>query len=76
MDPTGTTDDVDRPLGPDAAAILATEHWSLLATRTMVTSERLSRTAVFLTMLSAAIVAPRRWWARSRSCSSRARSSR
>jgi hypothetical protein len=57
MEPTATTDDGDHPLGPDAAAILAAEHWSLLATRTMLTSERLSRTAVFLTMLSAAIVA-------------------
>jgi hypothetical protein len=47
----------DRPLGPDAATILATEHWSLLGTRTMLWNERMSRTATFLAVLSAAIVA-------------------
>jgi hypothetical protein len=51
------TDTSDRPLGPDAATILATEHWSLLGTRTILWNERMSRTAIFLTVLSAAIVA-------------------
>jgi hypothetical protein len=36
----------DRPFGPDAAAILATEHWSLLGTRSMnASSPRSSRLA-------------------------------
>jgi hypothetical protein len=43
-------------LGPFAAQILATEHWSLLATRALVWNEALSRTAVFLTVLSASII--------------------
>jgi hypothetical protein len=46
-----------QPLGPDAATILATEHWSLLGTRSLLWNERMSRTAIFLTVLSAAIVA-------------------
>jgi hypothetical protein len=47
----------DRPFGPDAAAILATEHWSLLATRSMLWNEATSRPTIFLTVLSASIVA-------------------
>jgi hypothetical protein len=47
----------DRQLGPYAAQILATEHWSLLAARSLVWSEALSRATVFLTVLSASIVA-------------------
>lgn len=43
-------------LGP-SATILATEHWSLLGTRAMVWNEAMSRTGVFLTVLSAAVVA-------------------
>ncbi|MGH8776030.1 MAG: hypothetical protein ACRDWI_12965 [Jiangellaceae bacterium] len=39
------------------AQILATEHWSLLATRSMTWSEIFSRTGIFLTVLSAAVVA-------------------
>jgi len=51
---------------PDAAAdaanarrlqILATEHWSLLATRSLTYSESMSRVAIFLSALSAAVVA-------------------
>lgn len=37
--------------------ILATEHWSLLATRSMVWNEIFTRAGMFLTTLSAAIVA-------------------
>jgi hypothetical protein len=44
-------------LGPNAAQILATEHWSLLGTRTLIWNEALSRTTVFLTLLSATIIA-------------------
>jgi hypothetical protein len=47
----------DRPFGPDAAAILATEHWSLLGTRSLLWNEAMSRTTVFLTVLSASIIA-------------------
>ena len=43
--------------GPAAGQILATEHWSLLATRSLIWNEALSRASVFLTVLSAAIVA-------------------
>jgi hypothetical protein len=46
--------------GPPAALraqILATEHWSLLATRSMTWSEIFSRTGIFLTVLSATVVA-------------------
>jgi hypothetical protein len=46
-----------HPLGPDAAAIAATEHWSLLGTRSLIWNEAMSRTTVFLSVLSAAIVA-------------------
>jgi hypothetical protein len=47
----------DHPFGPHAPAILATEHWSLLAARSLIWSEALSRAAVFLTVLSASMVA-------------------
>jgi hypothetical protein len=47
----------DRPLGPHAAAILATEHWSLLAARSLIWTEAQSRATVFLTVLSASIIA-------------------
>jgi hypothetical protein len=47
----------DQPLGPHAAAILASEHWSLLGTRSLIWNEALNRTTVFLTVLSASIIA-------------------
>jgi hypothetical protein len=47
----------DRPLGPHAAAILATEHWSLLSARSLIWNEAMSRATVFLTVLSASIIA-------------------
>ena len=47
----------DHEFGPYAATILSTEHWSLLSARSLIWSEALSRVAVFLTVLSAAIVA-------------------
>jgi hypothetical protein len=42
---------------PRAAQLLATEHWSLLATRSMSWNEAFSRTGTFLSTLSAAAVA-------------------
>jgi hypothetical protein len=45
---------------PGAAAklqILATEHWSLLATRTMTFNEALSRVTIFLAIMSGALIA-------------------
>jgi hypothetical protein len=47
-----------QPLGSSRAAqFLATEHWSLLATRSMSWNESFSRTSMFLTSLSTATVA-------------------
>ena len=47
-----------QPLGSARAAqLLATEHWSLLATRSMSWNESFSRTSMFLTSLSTATVA-------------------
>src|SRR5205814_4651439 len=48
--------------GSDAAAaarlqILATEHWSLLATRALTYNEALSRVTIFLSILSGALIA-------------------
>jgi hypothetical protein len=43
--------------GDNAPTILATEHWSLLGTRSLTYSEAFSRTTVFLNVLSASIVA-------------------
>jgi hypothetical protein len=50
------------PARPEASdtmrlQILATEHWSLLATRSMTWNEMFTRTGMFLTVLSAAVVA-------------------
>ena len=47
----------EHPFGPHAASILATEHWSLLGTRSLIWNEAMSRTTVFLTVLSASIIA-------------------
>jgi hypothetical protein len=48
-----------RPAAPDAVRvqILATEHWSLLATRQLAWTEAFNRAGIFLTVLSAAVVA-------------------
>ena len=50
------------PSGKDPAAstklqILATEHWSLLATRSITYTESLSRVTIFLTILTGAMIA-------------------
>jgi hypothetical protein len=49
-DRSGVTDAV-------RAQLLATEHWSLLATRSMTWNEVFSRAAMFVTVLSASVVA-------------------
>ena len=48
-----------RPAVTDAVRvqILATEHWSLLATRSMTWNELFSRATMFITVLSASVVA-------------------
>ncbi len=43
--------------GPHTLQILATEHWSLLATRSLVYTEAMSRTSIFVAALSGAVVA-------------------
>jgi hypothetical protein len=47
----------DHPLGQHAAQILGAEHWSLLAARSLIWNEAQSRATVFLTVLSASIIA-------------------
>jgi hypothetical protein len=45
------------PVDPRQAQFLTTEHWSLLATRSLTWSEAFSRSSMFLSTLSAATVA-------------------
>ncbi len=45
-----------EPLRPEVATILATEHWSLLGTRSMTWNEIMSRISIYLTVISAFIV--------------------
>lgn len=47
----------NRAFGPNALQILTTEHWSLLAARSLVYAEAMSRTAIFVAALSGAVVA-------------------
>jgi hypothetical protein len=47
----------DHPLGPHAPQLLGTEHWNLIASRALIWNEAQSRATVFLTVLSASIVA-------------------
>lgn len=56
---TSTSPLSDRSGVTDAvrAQILATEHWSLLATRSMTWNEVFSRASMFITVLSASVVA-------------------
>ncbi|HEU4542745.1 MAG TPA: hypothetical protein VFR23_16570 [Jiangellaceae bacterium] len=57
-DTTSASDQAsDHTLGPNAATILATEHWSLLSARSLIWNEAMSRATVFLTVLSASIIA-------------------
>jgi hypothetical protein len=52
-----TTVDVDSLDDPKVLQILSTEHWSLLASRSMTWNESFSRTGLFLSVLSASVVA-------------------
>jgi hypothetical protein len=47
----------DRELGAHAPALLAAEHWSLLSARSLIWNEAQSRATVFLTVLSASVIA-------------------
>jgi hypothetical protein len=47
----------DQHLGAQAPALLAAEHWSLIAARSLIWNEAQSRATVFLTVLSASIIA-------------------
>jgi hypothetical protein len=55
-DETATTTETGRLQSARAAQLLATEHWSLLATRSMSWNESFARTSMFLTSLSTATV--------------------
>jgi hypothetical protein len=46
-----------RELGPHALQILMTEHWSLLAARSLVYTESMSRTSIFVAALTGSVVA-------------------
>jgi len=48
---------VKDPAAATKLQILATEHWSLLATRSLTYTESLSRVTIFLTILSGAMIA-------------------
>jgi hypothetical protein len=48
--------DAGSPLPAVRAQLLATEHWSLLATRSTTQSEMLSRITTFLMLISASII--------------------
>lgn len=54
---SGGLDREQPTFSESAATILATEHWNVLGTRSMTWAEASSRTTVFLTVLSAAVVA-------------------
>jgi hypothetical protein len=51
--PTGELTDAQKAL---RAQLLATEHWSLLASRSTTQSEVLTRIAIFLTLVSAGLI--------------------
>jgi hypothetical protein len=58
--PGATNDPEERERAlddPRSIQILSTEHWSLLATRSLSWSESFSRTSLFLSVLSASVVA-------------------
>jgi hypothetical protein len=46
----------DTVLGPHALQILMTEHWSLLASRSLVYTESMSRTSIFVAALTGSVV--------------------
>jgi hypothetical protein len=55
--PLRPLEDLEDAGGPPHAQFLASEHWSLLATRSMTWNEIFSRTGTFLTVLSATVIA-------------------
>ena len=59
--PESTTGSIPEPVvslaDPRAVQILSTEHWSLLATRSLAYNEAFTRGAMFLTFLSTSFVA-------------------
>ena len=55
--PTAPHPAANHPFGPDGAAILASEHWSLLAARSLIWNEAQSRATVLLSVLSASTIA-------------------
>jgi hypothetical protein len=63
LEPDSTTRVPEHPgvpksdFGPDALQILTTEHWSLLATRSLVYTEAMSRTSIFVAALTGSVVA-------------------
>lgn len=56
-EPQAATPPSERGHDPREAQFLATEHWSLLATRSLSWNEAFSRSSMFLSTLSAATVA-------------------
>ena len=54
--PTGSQPPANE-LGPHALQILTTEHWSLLASRSLVYTESMSRTSIFVAALTGSVVA-------------------
>src|SRR5262245_54656343 len=52
-----STESPPPPRVSEALQILATEHWSLLATRALTYQESLGRVNMFLAMLSGAVIA-------------------
>jgi hypothetical protein len=55
--PGGATSGNPLAADPHALQILSTEHWSLLATRSLVYNEAFTRAAMFLAFVSATVVA-------------------
>jgi hypothetical protein len=55
--PGGSTEHPDSAARALRVQILATEHWSLLATRSLSWNESFARASMFLTLLSGATVA-------------------
>src|SRR5438270_13906429 len=52
-----STETPPPPAQSEALQILATEHWSLLATRALTYQESLGRVNIFLAVLSGAVIA-------------------
>jgi hypothetical protein len=55
--PSGAHGPPPTTFGPEALQILATEHWSLLASRSLAYTEAMSRASIFVAALSGAVVA-------------------